>query len=115
MELRDKYFTRLKQMIEIMVNNKAKAKAVVLGHSMGANVFYYFLKWVESDKVPLDVSAPPQRAAAWDMSILPVVVGKGQSFWPSEHPHPNDLRLIRHEKVVGLKPTAGFHTTHHMT
>src|SRR5947209_6398337 len=49
LEVRDHYFTKLKLTIEMSKITEDR-KTVVLCHSMGSNVFYYFLKWVESDK-----------------------------------------------------------------
>ncbi|KAF2688031.1 LACT-domain-containing protein [Lentithecium fluviatile CBS 122367] len=47
-EKRDQYFTRLKAHIEVAtrVSNK---KVVLLSHSMGSQVLYYFLHWVEAE------------------------------------------------------------------
>ncbi|KAJ4303237.1 phospholipid:diacylglycerol acyltransferase [Kalmusia sp. IMI 367209] len=47
-EKRDQYFTRLKAHIEIAVRVQNK-KAVLLSHSMGSQVLYYFLHWVEAE------------------------------------------------------------------
>jgi phospholipid:diacylglycerol acyltransferase len=47
-EKRDQYFTRLKNHIEIAVKVQNK-KVVLLSHSMGSQVLYYFLKWVEAE------------------------------------------------------------------
>ncbi len=47
LEIRDGYFSRLKSNIEIM-NKLNGNKAVLFGHSMGAQVIFYFLKWVEA-------------------------------------------------------------------
>ncbi|OCL08655.1 LACT-domain-containing protein [Glonium stellatum] len=47
-ETRDQYFTRLKSHIEIAVRVSNK-KAVLLSHSMGSQVLYYFFHWVEAD------------------------------------------------------------------
>ncbi|CAI6335150.1 unnamed protein product [Periconia digitata] len=47
-EKRDQYFTRLKSHIEIAVRVSNK-KVVLLSHSMGSQVLYYFLHWVEAD------------------------------------------------------------------
>lgn len=47
-EKRDQYFTRLKSHIEIAVRVQNK-KVVLLSHSMGSQVLYYFLHWVEAD------------------------------------------------------------------
>ncbi|KAK7180911.1 hypothetical protein DPSP01_000618 [Paraphaeosphaeria sporulosa] len=47
-ERRDQYFTRLKSHIEIAVRVQNK-KAVLLSHSMGSQVLYYFLHWVEAE------------------------------------------------------------------
>ncbi|ORZ17995.1 phospholipid/diacylglycerol acyltransferase [Absidia repens] len=49
LEVRDQYFSRLKTHIESMKQASGQ-KAVVIGHSMGSTVLYYFLKWVESDE-----------------------------------------------------------------
>ncbi|SPO20898.1 probable LRO1 - a lecithin cholesterol acyltransferase-like gene, mediates diacylglycerol esterification [Ustilago trichophora] len=48
LEVRDRYFTRLKLKIE---QNKALfgKKTVIVAHSMGSSVFYYFMKWVEAE------------------------------------------------------------------
>lgn len=48
LELRDRYFTRLKSQIEMMYKTRGK-KVVILGHSLGAQVWLYFQKWVEAD------------------------------------------------------------------
>ncbi|KAN0063168.1 phospholipid:diacylglycerol acyltransferase [Thecaphora frezii] len=47
LEVRDRYFTRLKIKIE---TNKLLfgKKTVVVAHSMGSSVFFYFMKWVEA-------------------------------------------------------------------
>ncbi|PVI07481.1 Phospholipid:diacylglycerol acyltransferase [Periconia macrospinosa] len=47
-EKRDQYFTRLKSHIEIAVRVSNK-KVVLLSHSMGSQVLYYFLHWVEAE------------------------------------------------------------------
>jgi phospholipid:diacylglycerol acyltransferase len=47
-EKRDQYFTRLKSHIEIAVRVQNK-KVVLLSHSMGSQVLYYFLHWVEAE------------------------------------------------------------------
>lgn len=47
-EVRDQYFTRLKSHIEVAVRVSNK-KAVLLSHSMGSQVLYYFLHWVEAE------------------------------------------------------------------
>jgi phospholipid:diacylglycerol acyltransferase len=48
MEKRDQYFSRLKDHIELAVRLGDK-KAVLLSHSMGGQVLYYFFKWVEAE------------------------------------------------------------------
>ncbi|QPG72815.1 hypothetical protein FOA43_000117 [Brettanomyces nanus] len=48
LEIRDGYFTRLKNNIETMQSVNGQ-KTVLLGHSMGAQVIFYFMKWVEAD------------------------------------------------------------------
>ncbi|KAI8938971.1 hypothetical protein NX059_004818 [Plenodomus lindquistii] len=47
-EIRDQYFTRLKSHIEVAVNVSDK-KVVLLSHSMGSQVLYYFMHWVEAE------------------------------------------------------------------
>ncbi|KAJ4352817.1 phospholipid:diacylglycerol acyltransferase [Ascochyta clinopodiicola] len=47
-EVRDQYFTRLKSHIEV-ANHVSDKKAVLLSHSMGSQVLYYFLHWVEAE------------------------------------------------------------------
>ncbi|KAL6453782.1 LRO1 Phospholipid:diacylglycerol acyltransferase [Candida maltosa Xu316] len=48
LEKRDGYFTKLKTQIEIhkQLSNK---KSVLIGHSMGSQIIFYFLKWVEAN------------------------------------------------------------------
>lgn len=47
LERRDGYFSKLKAQIELSnkLNNK---KTVLMGHSMGSQIIFYFLKWVEA-------------------------------------------------------------------
>lgn len=45
MENRDRYFTKLRQQIETLVSLNGK-KAVVVAHSMGGNLWHYFMQWV---------------------------------------------------------------------
>lgn len=47
-EKRDQYFTRLKAHIELAVRISNK-KVVLLSHSMGSQVLYYFFHWVEAE------------------------------------------------------------------
>eukprot|EP01012_Entosiphon_sulcatum_P021219 TRINITY_DN25998_c0_g1_i1.p1 TRINITY_DN25998_c0_g1~~TRINITY_DN25998_c0_g1_i1.p1 ORF type:complete len:696 (-),score=87.29 TRINITY_DN25998_c0_g1_i1:38-2125(-) len=60
MEIRDSYFTKLKQNIELMVSRYGKV--AVIAHSLGGNAFHYFMKWVESP-----------------------VGGKGGPLWVNDH------------------------------
>lgn len=48
LERRDRYFTKLKHQIEMFceLNNE---KVTLVGHSMGSQVVFYFLKWVEAE------------------------------------------------------------------
>ncbi|KAK0551283.1 phospholipid:diacylglycerol acyltransferase [Tilletia horrida] len=48
LEIRDHFFTRLKQKMEqnLFLHNK---KTVLVSHSMGSTVFLYFMKWVEAE------------------------------------------------------------------
>ena len=48
LEIRDNYFTRLKAHIETGVHTSGH-KVVLVSHSMGSQVLFYFLHWVESD------------------------------------------------------------------
>ena len=48
LEIRDQYFTRLKNHIEVGKHISGK-KVVLLSHSMGSQVLYYFFHWVEAD------------------------------------------------------------------
>lgn len=48
LETRDRYFSRLKSQIEIMHKSQGR-KVIILGHSLGAQVWLYFQKWVEAD------------------------------------------------------------------
>jgi phospholipid:diacylglycerol acyltransferase len=47
-EIRDQYFTRLKNHIEV-AKHLTGLKVVLLSHSMGSQVLYYFFHWVEAD------------------------------------------------------------------
>jgi phospholipid:diacylglycerol acyltransferase len=47
LERRDLYFSKLKNTIELAKRVNGQ-KVVAIAHSMGSNVFYYFLHWVES-------------------------------------------------------------------
>ncbi|KAF9117839.1 hypothetical protein BGX30_005023 [Mortierella sp. GBA39] len=49
LENRDNYFSRLKSNLELSLKVTGE-KSVLLAHSMGSNVMFYFFKWVESDK-----------------------------------------------------------------
>ena len=68
LETRDRYFTRLKSQIETMHKSQGK-KVVILGHSLGAQVWLYFQKWVEAD---------PNKS-------LDRVGGGGTSSWIDHH------------------------------
>lgn len=45
LERRDRYFTHLRRNIEVLVETQGE-KVVVIGHSMGAQVWLYFMQWV---------------------------------------------------------------------
>jgi phospholipid:diacylglycerol acyltransferase len=47
LEVRDQYFTRLKTFIE-MAHSVSGKKAVLVSHSMGSQVLFYFFHWVAS-------------------------------------------------------------------
>lgn len=46
LEVRDRYFTKLKNYIEVAKLTSGR-KVVMVSHSMGGQVFFYFMKWVE--------------------------------------------------------------------
>ncbi|EXJ59573.1 phospholipid:diacylglycerol acyltransferase [Cladophialophora yegresii CBS 114405] len=46
LEVRDQYFTRLKNYIEL-AHLTSGEKVVLISHSMGSQVLFYFMKWVE--------------------------------------------------------------------
>jgi phospholipid:diacylglycerol acyltransferase len=48
LEVRDQYFSRLKQYIESAKKLSGK-KVVLTSHSMGSQVVLYFFKWVEAN------------------------------------------------------------------
>lgn len=48
LEVRDQYFTRLKMYIE-MAHKVSNKKAVLVSHSMGGQVLFYFFHWVASE------------------------------------------------------------------
>lgn len=48
LERRDGYFSKLKAQVEV-ANQLSGKKTVLIGHSMGSQVIFYFLKWVEAD------------------------------------------------------------------
>ncbi|RKP36260.1 Lecithin:cholesterol acyltransferase-domain-containing protein [Dimargaris cristalligena] len=54
LERRDQYFSKLKSTLELHLQRTGR-RSVVVAHSMGANVFLYFMQWVES---PLGGNAP---------------------------------------------------------
>lgn len=47
LEIRDQYFTRLKSHIEV-AKKTSKEKVVLISHSMGSQVLFYFLHWVQA-------------------------------------------------------------------
>lgn len=48
LENRDRYFSKLKMHIETAVRTSEK-KAVIISHSMGSQVFFYFMKWISME------------------------------------------------------------------
>lgn len=48
LERRDGYFSKLKKQIEI-TNELNKKKSILVGHSMGSQIIFYFMKWVEAE------------------------------------------------------------------
>lgn len=46
LEVRDQYFTRLKSYIEV-AQKTSGVKPLIVSHSMGSQVWFYFMKWVE--------------------------------------------------------------------
>lgn len=49
LEKRDGYFSKLKRHIEQSKDHTGK-KTVLVGHSMGSQIIFYFLKWVEANR-----------------------------------------------------------------
>ncbi|ODQ82992.1 hypothetical protein BABINDRAFT_159470 [Babjeviella inositovora NRRL Y-12698] len=49
LEIRDGYFSRLKSAIELQKKNSPTGeKSLLVGHSMGSQIIFYFMKWVEA-------------------------------------------------------------------
>ncbi|QLL31052.1 hypothetical protein HG536_0A08690 [Torulaspora globosa] len=48
LERRDRYFTKLKEQIEL-THELSGEKVCLVGHSMGSQIVFYFLKWVEAE------------------------------------------------------------------
>lgn len=48
LEIRDGYFTKLKTQIETIYKLSGE-KSILIGHSMGSQVIFYFMKWVEAN------------------------------------------------------------------
>ncbi|QLQ81344.1 hypothetical protein HG537_0F01050 [Torulaspora globosa] len=48
LERRDRYFTKLKEQIEL-IHELSGEKVCLVGHSMGSQIVFYFLKWVEAE------------------------------------------------------------------
>lgn len=46
LESRDRYFTNLRNTIESMVRRNGRP-AIVIAHSLGGNVFTYFIEWIK--------------------------------------------------------------------
>ncbi|KAF9579305.1 hypothetical protein BGW38_004492 [Lunasporangiospora selenospora] len=63
LETRDHYFSRLKSSLELSMKTSGE-KNVLVAHSMGSLVLFYFFKWVESD-----------------------LGGKGGPNWVNDHVH----------------------------
>ncbi|GAV47934.1 hypothetical protein ZYGR_0I02300 [Zygosaccharomyces rouxii] len=47
LERRDRFFTKLKQQIEL-IHELSGEKVCLVGHSMGSQIVFYFLKWAEA-------------------------------------------------------------------
>lgn len=47
LEIRDRYFTKLKQQVELTYGLSGE-KVCLVGHSMGSQIIFYFLKWAEA-------------------------------------------------------------------
>lgn len=48
LERRDRYFSKLKSQIELFYDSSGE-KVCLVGHSMGSQVAFYFMKWVEAE------------------------------------------------------------------
>jgi len=77
LEARDHYFTRLKASIEVLVATNDGEKVVAVAHSMGSNVFYYFMQWVSAAKRH---SGDQAAADAWVSEHVAAVVLVGNSL-----------------------------------
>lgn len=60
---RDRYFTLLKNKIELMKRINGGNKVVLISHSYGTNVLLYFLKWAEVGARPITHPATGNRPA----------------------------------------------------
>lgn len=49
LEKRDRYFSKVKEQIEMGYSLSEGQKSVLFSHSMGSQVAFYFLKWVEAE------------------------------------------------------------------
>ena len=50
LELRDRYFTKLRRTIELLKDANDQQKVIVIGHSMGATVWVHFMQWVSQSQ-----------------------------------------------------------------
>lgn len=69
LELRDSYFTRLKAHIEL-AKKMSGEKVVLVSHSMGSQVLFYFFNWVEADSGPGWVDDYVDSCKAMSRAIL---------------------------------------------
>ncbi|KAH3673340.1 hypothetical protein WICMUC_003700 [Wickerhamomyces mucosus] len=57
LERRDGYFSKLKDQVEFHYRLTGE-KSVLVGHSMGSQVIYYFMKWVEAEGIHFGNGGP---------------------------------------------------------
>ncbi|KAI4322355.1 hypothetical protein L6164_022059 [Bauhinia variegata] len=74
-EIRDKALSRLKSKIELMYITNGYKKVVVVPHSMGANYFLHFLKWVEAPH-PMGGGGGP----GWCAKHIKAIMNIGPTF-----------------------------------
>ena len=77
---RDGYLMQIKHKIE-MLSNIQKKKVVVIAHSLGANLFYYFMNWVERSLEPWEIEKlKAKNATSWTDLYVDSFVSVGGTY-----------------------------------